>query len=723
MKSTKLTAALLCAATMAAMPLIPATQDIFPSISLTAEAADSISAYTTVNKVQYAIYKTSSGSQYAKAISSATDISSIVIPSTITYNKKSVPVTEIASGTFKERNKLSSVDLSVAANLKTIGEDAFYGSSVKYVYIGSNSLTVNSRAFAYTYNLNYVSVQTNANAVTFKSDAFIGSEIQSFYCYGRNITLMTGAFSQCNNLNYVNFGNSCQVITLGDSAFFGLKDLKTVVFSNQNADLYMGKYAFASNYLNSCNLPASTTSIPQSCFEHSVLNNFTLPANLTSIGSKAFQYATLPSTVAIGAKVTSIANDAFTYVSGVKKFTVASGNRKYTAVNDVLYSYNRETLLSYPALKEDTYYRSTAVTIPNGAIYNNTFLDTLSIPYLSRSNSDTVDFSLMPNLHSITIPTADFNQSGEAVMRKYKPTILGSNILTINSQSLVCKSSSGEPYFNSKFNDYIEKYFVEYDNTDFMRKYVSDMAAYVVKTTTTSQMSDMEKALKLHQWIMDRVTYDYSSQEYNHKDDVAASVFLNRQSDGRYVTKCQGYANCYAELMKAANITCTTISSATGNHTWNYVEINGIGYFVDVCWDDGKYEGNGYPFENFMISYNVCKNTHGEFMGYSNMPDYTLSNLGRLVPKTGIGSGSVTKLQNYLNAVRNSQPVTNIIGDMNTDNSKDQTDINLFKVYADIDFDGNIDQDDLNLLSKFVNNGLKAQYGDSVWKWRLAEMQ
>ena len=155
MKLKKISALLLSAATLASMPFMPVVQDIWQDTAISAEAAsDSIIAYTVDNQVMYAIYQKSDKSLYAIALTAYTTIETAKIGATIRYNGKNVPVTEISNSAFASKYSLKIVDLSGAKNLKRIGQNAFSGSSVVQVAIGSNTntLKIESGAFSYTGN-------------------------------------------------------------------------------------------------------------------------------------------------------------------------------------------------------------------------------------------------------------------------------------------------------------------------------------------------------------------------------------------------------------------------------------------------------------------------------------------------------------------------------------------------------------------------------------------
>lgn len=90
-----------------------------------------------------------------------------------------------------------------------------------------------------------------------------------------------------------------------------------------------------------------------------------------------------------------------------------------------------------------------------------------------------------------------------------------------------------------------------------------------------SSMSDVEKALYLHDYLVTHNDYDTTYSKYN-----AYNALVNQTS------VCQGYSLAYLYLMKQAGVETGYVTSDTMNHAWNYVKIDGVTYFVDNTFDD-----------------------------------------------------------------------------------------------------------------------------------------
>ena len=114
-------------------------------------------------------------------------------------------------------------------------------------------------------------------------------------------------------------------------------------------------------------------------------------------------------------------------------------------------------------------------------------------------------------------------------------------------------------------------------------------------------MSQAEKALVLHDYLMDTVTYDWVTATTGQPVDRTVYSAYGALANGNAV--CNGYALAYQMLLKQVGINAVKLNSKNMNHAWNLVEIDGSWYHVDVTWDDPvpNVEGGG-RHENFLRS-------------------------------------------------------------------------------------------------------------------------
>ena len=783
MKFKKITAILLSAAALAAIPSVPVLRSILPDTSITAEAADTYVRQFTVSSVNYKVYRDKEGTEYAVVTGAGSSVKRLKLSATVTYDSKTYPIRKIGANAFSGKTNIIEMNFSDVTELQEIGENAFKDSSLQYVELGGSGtyLTIKKSAFENTQRLNYVyaysgidhlliekrafwnstigtftcsaktlslksesfagaghaggsaqlhfTVYSGTDSVTISEKAFMSSGIVALSVNSKSITIGNYAFIDSNErraysaVSRVIFGENTQTINLRAYSLSGQPYLQKVDFQNPNATLNMNKYTFSSSAIKTINLPNTVKTIPEGCFNG--CKNLTcnpITENVTTIRTKAFASAKLPNTVKIGKKTTVIADDAFVFTTGIKKFEVDAANTKFKSTGGVLLSKDGTRLLCYPQLKTSTSYTTSASTIPNGAFNENEHLKTLSIKNLVRPEGETVAFYSLNNLESLSVPAADYNGDLEALLKKYEALIHPTKVHTLNSKEIVTVPGNAKPYFNDKFSAYMNDHFEDYEDYGFMKWYVDKAAEYVVNSVTDSTMSDMQKAVRLHDWIMNNVEYDPLVSEadamkkngitppdsmYTKKNHVDASVFLH-QRNGHYYTVCDGYARCYRILMNKAGVKTYYVigrdenpdTDKRINHAWNLVLINGCYYHVDVTWDDGRsglerfkyfmqidsiFNGDGHKKYNWEVqSVGTMYDPYEEICNLNKtngVTGYSLDYLGRIGSTPSVDQSAVNRLEAIVAGTRTPSAYEKVMGDINFDGVITQADVTLMKQY------------------------------------------
>ena len=100
---------------------------------------------------------------------------------------------------------------------------------------------------------------------------------------------------------------------------------------------------------------------------------------------------------------------------------------------------------------------------------------------------------------------------------------------------------------------------------------------WIIDQNITSDMSDYQKALALHDWLIYNANYDWTFTNYD-----AEGVLL----EGTGV--CHSYALAYQIMLWAVDIPAihVTGSGNGGAHAWNLVRMDHDWYHVDCTWDD-----------------------------------------------------------------------------------------------------------------------------------------
>ncbi|CAB1249013.1 exported hypothetical protein [Clostridiaceae bacterium BL-3] len=136
------------------------------------------------------------------------------------------------------------------------------------------------------------------------------------------------------------------------------------------------------------------------------------------------------------------------------------------------------------------------------------------------------------------------------------------------------------------------------ENMISKRETVASKVNEIVNSVTNATMTDYQKELALHDYLVNNCHYNY---------DVAEGIDVKKENNPDIYTAygvlingdavCEGYADAMYRLLKAVGIDSMmvvgTVSSdggvSYGDHAWNIVKIGGQYYQLDPTWDDPTY--------------------------------------------------------------------------------------------------------------------------------------
>ncbi|MCR5624529.1 MAG: hypothetical protein K6G11_04715 [Lachnospiraceae bacterium] len=134
-----------------------------------------------------------------------------------------------------------------------------------------------------------------------------------------------------------------------------------------------------------------------------------------------------------------------------------------------------------------------------------------------------------------------------------------------------------------------------------------------VKGLITSSMTKVEKALIIHDYIVDKTAYTGSFDKHVWSRELGALVKKKANSEG--------YSLAFKLLMDAVDVTNEIVTSDDMVHQWNKVKIGKAWYNVDCAWDDpidsltNKNQFGLIKHENFFCSDNAfAANGHTGFI-------------------------------------------------------------------------------------------------------------
>ena len=152
-------------------------------------------------------------------------------------------------------------------------------------------------------------------------------------------------------------------------------------------------------------------------------------------------------------------------------------------------------------------------------------------------------------------------------------------------------ASQGQSYLNDEFSNS--------DDVENAIRKIEDEKTYI---KSNLGKNDLYKIKGVHDYLINNLEYDSTLQKTNIYNIYGA--LINK------VTVCEGYARAFKSLMDDLEIPCliacgTAVNSSglTETHAWNYVNIDGKWYAIDVTWDDPIIIGNGYISDDVFYKY------------------------------------------------------------------------------------------------------------------------
>jgi transglutaminase-like putative cysteine protease len=143
---------------------------------------------------------------------------------------------------------------------------------------------------------------------------------------------------------------------------------------------------------------------------------------------------------------------------------------------------------------------------------------------------------------------------------------------------------------------------------------ITSLAANLIQ----GKVGDEPKIKAIHDYIITSTVYDQASTvSGQRKKQDALSVLGTRYTidtqypNGHYFAVCEGYANVFAALARAAGLQTKYVSSKQMNHAWNNVNVGGVWKFMDVTWDDPSPDRGPQIIHDFHYKYYLLNNLTG----------------------------------------------------------------------------------------------------------------
>lgn len=195
-------------------------------------------------------------------------------------------------------------------------------------------------------------------------------------------------------------------------------------------------------------------------------------------------------------------------------------------------------------------------------------------------------------------------------------------LIWYNSPELFRIGSMGFGYSGSKYTSVqFYSYYTKEEYTEMHNQMISEAEKLLKGVKDNTNLTDVEKALILHDKLALHCSYDYENLQ---NDSLPRSA---RNAYGIIVLKtgvCMGYALAYDYLLEEVGIKNLYCSSDTLNHAWNIVYIDDTPYHVDVTWDDPVWDMYGkVSHDNFLRSTAGMKATGHDATDFFSFPTDT----------------------------------------------------------------------------------------------------
>ncbi len=286
---------------------------VFATTALWAFRVDSLYYRVTSDTVPYTVAVTHASSSG----NISHNLTSAIIPETVTNNGITYTVTSIGHGAFRECHNLTSITIPKSVTI------------IEYAWFDRCQL----QKVNYTGDVQgWINIKMEGNPIYYSKNLYINdvpltdlvipdgvTEISTAFAYDTCITSVTipesvtnigaYAFAECSGLTSITIPNS--VTTIGDHAFSGCSGLTAATIGSSVTSI--GSSAFAScTGLSTITIPNSVTTIGDHAFSGcSGLTAATIGSGVTSIGNSAFASCTGLTTITIPNSVTSIGSSVF----------------------------------------------------------------------------------------------------------------------------------------------------------------------------------------------------------------------------------------------------------------------------------------------------------------------------------------------------------------------------------------------------------------------------
>ena len=206
---------------------------------------------------------------------------------------------------------------------------------------------------------------------------------------------------------------------------------------------------------------------------------------------------------------------------------------------------------------------------------------------LYQELEDRVKTALLSGKKSVDISDLQINKTNPIGRLAYFSPYLSNGI------NVMC-------YYSTANNQYVSIEIVNPMTLDQTKAYLAsvDTELNEILAQVNDTMSDEQKALVIHDYLVYEYEYDYD--DYT-TDTIPEDSFRSGGLLMNGTGVCQAYAYAFYYLMSKFDIECYVTSSVAMNHAWNIVKIDDAYYHVDCTYDDPVQDRLGQVSHNFFL--------------------------------------------------------------------------------------------------------------------------
>ena len=211
---------------------------------------------------------------------------------------------------------------------------------------------------------------------------------------------------------------------------------------------------------------------------------------------------------------------------------------------------------------------------------------------------------------------------------------------------------------------------------------VNSKVQEIVNAVVKPDMSDYDKELALHDYVVNNVNYDYENLVAGSIPDDSYTAY-GALIKGTAV--CQGYAESMYRLLNKAGIKTFMVTGSGNNvpHAWNIVSIGGDYYHLDATFDDPVSSSGNKPTYNYFnlsdaqiskdhsfntANYPKCTSTLANYFVVNNLIANNKTDFYNIIKKGLLNKSPVIRCKTT--AYSPSIYTPNIISDILRDNPK-----------------------------------------------------